>query len=167
MVEPSHVQHIVRFGQFEFNQQTGELRRRGLEIKIAGQPLQILAMLLERPGQIITREQIQNKLWPGDTFVEFEQSLNAAVKRLRGILGESAGNPRFLETVPRRGYRFIAPVENQSCGPVLHPLSIAAPGPTRPARAPAVLVGIASVLGVFGGSRDSNGCEPVARMAAR
>jgi TolB-like protein/DNA-binding winged helix-turn-helix (wHTH) protein/Flp pilus assembly protein TadD len=149
MVEPSQAQHIVRFGQFEFDLETGELRRRGLVIKLAGQPLQILAILLEQPGQVITREQIQKKLWPADTFVEFEQSLNAAVKRLREALGESADNPRFLETVPRRGYRFIAPVEKQSHTPKLQRLEIAIPEPRRPDRRRAVLLGVGSILGVL------------------
>jgi TolB-like protein/DNA-binding winged helix-turn-helix (wHTH) protein len=149
MVEPSHAQHIVRFGQFEFDLQTGELRRRGLEVKIAGQPLQILAILLEHPGQVITREQIQRKLWPADTFVEFEQSLNAAVKRLREALGESADNPRFLETVPRRGYRFIAPVDKQSQVSTLHRLGIVVPEPTRARRPYVVLLSVGSILGIL------------------
>jgi TolB-like protein/DNA-binding winged helix-turn-helix (wHTH) protein/Flp pilus assembly protein TadD len=149
MVEPSHAQHILRFGQFEFDLQTGELRRRGLEVKIAGQPLQILAILLEHPSQVITREQIQRKLWPADTFVEFEQSLNAAVRRLREALGESADNPRFLETVPHRGYRFIAPVDKQSQVPTLHRLGIAVPEPTRARRPYAVLLSVGSILGIL------------------
>ncbi|MGI8962544.1 MAG: winged helix-turn-helix domain-containing protein [Bryobacteraceae bacterium] len=144
----SHARDIVRFGQFEFDLKTRELRRRGLEIKIAGQPLQILAMLLEHPGQVITREQIQRNLWPANTFVEFEQSLNAAVKRLREALGESAENPRFLETVPRRGYRFIAPVYRQSQGPILHRPDIPAGEPLGDKREYAVLLGIGSILGL-------------------
>ena len=146
MIDPSHAQHVVHFGQFEFDLDTGELRRRGLEIKIAGQPLQILAMLLEQPGQVITREQIRKKLWPADTFVEFEQSLNAAVKRVRDALGESADNPRFLETVPRRGYRFIAPVEKRSRGPTLHRPETAIQEPVRAKRRYGVWLGAGSIL---------------------
>src|SRR5207248_1369177 len=112
-------------------------------------PLQILAILLEHPSQVITREQIQRKLWPADTFVEFEQSLNAAVRRLREALGESADNPRFLETVPRRGYRFIAPVDKQSQVPTLHRLGIAVPEPTRARRPYAVLLSVGSILGIL------------------
>jgi TolB-like protein/DNA-binding winged helix-turn-helix (wHTH) protein/Tfp pilus assembly protein PilF len=149
MLETSHPQHIVRFGQFEFDLRTGELRRRGLEVKITGQPSQILAMLVEHPGQVITREQIRRKLWPADTFVEFEQSLNAAVKRLREVLGESADNPRFLETVPRRGYRFIAPVDKQSQVPTLYRLGIAVPEPIRAKRPYAVLLSVGSILGIL------------------
>ncbi|HTT62609.1 MAG TPA: tetratricopeptide repeat protein [Bryobacteraceae bacterium] len=102
---------MVRFGLFEFDSQSVELRRRGLRIHLLGQPALILSMLLERPGELLSREEIQKKLWPADTFVDFEHSLNAAMKRLRRALGDSPNNPRFIETLPRRGYRFIAPVE--------------------------------------------------------
>ena len=90
---------------------SGELRRNGLKIKLQEQPFQILTILLERPGEIITREEIEKKLWSEDTFVDFEHSLATAVKKLREALGDSAENPRFVETLPRRGYRFIAPVD--------------------------------------------------------
>ena len=101
----------VRFGVFEFDAQSSELRKRGLRVRLLGQPVRILAMLLDRPGELVTREEIQKALWPEDTFVNFEHSLNAAMKRLRRALGDSPGNPRFVETLPRRGYRFIAPTE--------------------------------------------------------
>jgi Tol biopolymer transport system component/DNA-binding winged helix-turn-helix (wHTH) protein len=101
---------VVRFGNFEVDLLSGELRRSGLAVKLQGQPFQVLAMLLERPGELVTREEMRQRLWPGDTFVDFEHSLNAAVKRLRDALGESAEKPVFIETVPRRGYRIIAPV---------------------------------------------------------
>src|SRR5882724_5120084 len=101
---------IVRFGTFEVNLQTGELRHRGQRVKLQEQPLQVLAALLERPGEIITREELRGKLWPADTFVDFDHSLNAAIKRLRDALGESADAPVFIETLARRGYRFIGPV---------------------------------------------------------
>ena len=102
---------MIRFGLFEFDLQSAELRRRGLRIHLLGQPARILTLLLERPGELLTREQIQKELWPVDTFVDFEHSLNAAMKRLRRALGDSPDNPRFIETLPRRGYRFIAHVD--------------------------------------------------------
>lgn len=105
---------IVRFGVFEVDLKAGELRRRGLKVKVQEQPLQVLAVLLEHPGEVITREELRSKLWPVDTFVDFDHSLNAAIKRLREALGESAETPVFIETVARRGYRFIAPVNGGS-----------------------------------------------------
>jgi TolB-like protein/Tfp pilus assembly protein PilF len=99
-----------RFGKFEFDSRSGELRKQGRRIRLSGQPVQVLAKLLERPGEMVTRQELQHDLWPNDTFVNFEQSLNAAVKRLRQALSDSPQNPRFVETLARRGYRFIAPV---------------------------------------------------------
>ncbi len=104
----------VRFGVFEVDLRSGELRKQGLKIKLQGQPIQILALLLERPGELVTREELREKLWPADTFVDFEHGLNAAIKKLRGALGDSADSPRFVETLHRRGYRFIYPVEGVS-----------------------------------------------------
>src|ERR1700736_1724155 len=101
---------IIQFGVFEVDQRAGELRRNGARVKLQEQPFQILALLLERPGEVVTREELQSKLWPADTFVDFDHSLNAAIRRLRDALGDSADGPRFVETVARRGYRFIAPV---------------------------------------------------------
>ena len=101
---------IVRFGVFEFDRRTGELRKHGLRIKLKGQPVDVLLMLLERPGELVTREELQKRLWPVDTYVDFEHSLNAAIKRLRAALGDTAESPRFVETLARRGYRFIAPL---------------------------------------------------------
>jgi Tol biopolymer transport system component/DNA-binding winged helix-turn-helix (wHTH) protein len=101
---------MIQFGVFEVDQRAGELRRNGARVKLQEQPFQILALLLERPGDVVTREELQSRLWPADTFVDFDHSLNAAVRRLRDALGDSAENPRFVETVARRGYRFLAPV---------------------------------------------------------
>ena len=101
---------IIRFSTFEVNLHTGELRQRGQKVKLQEQPFQVLAALLERPGELVTREELRSKLWPADTFVDFDHSLNAAIKRLRDAFGESAETPIFVETVARRGYRFIAPV---------------------------------------------------------
>ena len=104
------VNGLVSFGSFEVNLQAGELRRNGFRIKLQEQPFQLLALLLENPGEVVTREQLRGKLWTADTFVDFDHGLNAAVKRLRDALGDSAENPRFIETLARRGYRFIAPI---------------------------------------------------------
>ncbi len=101
---------ILRFGAFEFDPQTGELRKHGLRMKLQGQPIAVLAMLLDHPGEVVTREEMQKRLWPADTYVDFEHSLNAAIKRLRAALGDTADAPRFVETLARRGYRFVAPL---------------------------------------------------------
>src|SRR5260370_20634807 len=100
----------LRFGAFEADLQARELRKQGMQIKLQEQPFQILAFLLEHAGEIVTREQIRQRLWPRDTFVDVDNSVNAAINRLREALGDSAESPRFVETVPRRGYRFVAPV---------------------------------------------------------
>src|SRR6185503_9102501 len=100
-----------RFGVFEADAATGELRRKGIRIKLNAQPFQVLIMILERPGELLTREEISRELWPDGTFVDYEHGVNSAVNRLREALGDSAGNARFIETLARRGYRFIAPVE--------------------------------------------------------
>jgi TolB-like protein/DNA-binding winged helix-turn-helix (wHTH) protein/Flp pilus assembly protein TadD len=102
----------VRFGAFEVDLSAGELRKHGRKIKLQDQPFRILAMLLERPGEVITREELQQKLWQPETFVDFDVGLNTAVKRLRDALGDTAEGSRFVETLPRKGYRFIGPVEN-------------------------------------------------------
>jgi DNA-binding winged helix-turn-helix (wHTH) protein len=100
-----------RFGIFEANAATGELRRKGVRVRLSAQPFQALVLLLERAGELVTREELSHALWPEDTFVDFEHGVNSAVNRLREALGDTATNPRFLETLARRGYRFIAPVE--------------------------------------------------------
>jgi serine/threonine protein kinase/dienelactone hydrolase len=109
---------LVRFEAFEFDRHTLELRKHGLRIKLSGQPMEVLAMLLARPGELVTREELQKRLWPNDTIVEFEHSINAAVKTLRRALGDSADEPRFIETLPRRGYRFIYPIDAPAGLPV-------------------------------------------------
>ena len=104
------VSSVLRFAAFEVDLRTGELRKHGVRIKLQDQPFKILAMLLEHPGALVTREDIQHALWPAHTFVDFEHSVNAAVRRLRDALNDSADTPRFIETLPRRGYRFLADV---------------------------------------------------------
>src|SRR5438445_2867743 len=101
---------ILRFGVFEVDVRSGELRKQGVRIKLQEQPFHVLAVLLQRPGEVVTREELRSQNWPADTFVDFDNSLNTAVNKLREALGDSADSPRFIETLPRRGYRFIAPV---------------------------------------------------------
>src|SRR5947207_6453321 len=100
----------VRFGVFEADFRAGELRKQGLKVKLQEQPLQILQMLLAKPGEVVTREELQKQIWPADTFVDFEQGLYNSVKRLRDALEDSADKPRFVETLPRHGYRFVGTV---------------------------------------------------------
>ncbi|MGC1157226.1 MAG: winged helix-turn-helix domain-containing protein [Acidobacteriaceae bacterium] len=100
-----------RFGAFEADAATGELRRQGIRLRLNAQPFQVLCMLLDRPGELLTRDQIARQLWPDGTFVDAEHGVNSAVNRIREALGDSATSPRFLETLARRGYRFVAPVE--------------------------------------------------------
>ena len=120
MEEFTAARKVVRFGLFEVDLESQELRKSGIKIKIQDQPFQILALLLQRPGQIVTREEIQKRLWAGDTFVDFDLGLNSAVKKLRQTLGDESDNPRFIETLYRRGYRFLAPVQDQT--PALTPI---------------------------------------------
>ena len=110
MSEVDHSRRAIRFGDFEVDLEAGELRKGGLRIRLQQQPFQILTLLLERPGRVVSREELQKLLWPNDTIVEFEHSINAAINRLREALCDSADEPRYVETLPRRGYRFIYPV---------------------------------------------------------
>src|SRR5712692_7127792 len=111
METPPEKMRVLRFGPFEANFTTGELRKYGIRLKLQDQPFQVLKMLLARPGELVTREEIRQRLWPSGTFVDFDNSLNAAVNRLREALGDSAENPKFIETLPRRGYRFISALD--------------------------------------------------------
>jgi TolB-like protein/DNA-binding winged helix-turn-helix (wHTH) protein/Tfp pilus assembly protein PilF len=120
---------ILRFDVFELNLQAGELRKRGVRLRLQGQPVQVLAMLLASAGQLVTRDELRTALWAADTFVDFDHSLHNAVARLREALSDSAESPRFIETLPRRGYRFIAPVEVVHASPILN-------GPAAPPRIP-------------------------------
>src|SRR5882757_2834124 len=104
---------IFRFGAFEIDSRTGELRKNGMRIRCQEQPIQVLVALLERPGELLTREELRQRVWPEDTFVDFDHALNTAVKKIRAALNDEADSPRYLETVPRRGYRFIAPVQTE------------------------------------------------------
>jgi cholera toxin transcriptional activator len=108
----------VRFGVFEADLVAGELRKNGGRIRLQEQPFQLLALLLERPGEVVTREELRQKLWPADTFVDFDHSLNTAVNKLREALGDSASSPRYVETLARRGYRFLGQVDRTEANPV-------------------------------------------------
>ena len=116
---------IVSFGVFEADLKTGELHKNGVRVALQGQPFQVCAILLEHSGELVTREELRRRVWPEDTFVDFDQALNAAVAKIRIALGDEATNPRFVETLPRRGYRFIAPVDKPS---------LPAPAPPAPKR---------------------------------
>lgn len=102
---------VLRFGVFQADLQTGELHKHGVKVPLQGQPFQVCAILLSRAGELVSREELRQKVWPEDTFVDFDQALNTSITKIRAALGDDADNPRFVETLPRRGYRFIAAVE--------------------------------------------------------
>src|ERR1019366_8116640 len=133
MSDPS----LVRFGAFELDLRTGELRKHGIRLKLQDQPFQVLQALVERPGELVTREDLQRKIWADGTFVDFDQSLNRAVNKVREALGDTAENPRYIETMARRGYRFIAPVEGapKLAAPVKCPPKPVAPTASQAATA--------------------------------
>ena len=132
---------VIRFATFEVDLRAQELRKGGLRLKLSGQPFQVLAILLEQPGVVVTREELQKRLWP-DTFVDVDHNLNTAINKIREALGDSSENPRFVQTLPRRGYRFIGQIRNNgSCPSRSESLEIAAPKPAvRFARRPRLLV---------------------------
>jgi DNA-binding winged helix-turn-helix (wHTH) protein len=118
---------LVRFSVFEVDLDAGELFKQGRKVKLQGQRFDLLAALMERPGEVVTREELKEKVWPSDTIVDFDQGLNRAVNKIREALGDSAQSPQFLETLPRRGYRFIAPVQtmhNFVAAPTLEPVEL-------------------------------------------
>jgi DNA-binding winged helix-turn-helix (wHTH) protein len=121
----------IRFGVFELDRDAMELRKHGIRMRLQDQPFQVLAHLLDRPGQIVTREELKERIWAKDTFVDFDHSLNKAVNRLREALNDDAGQPRYIETVPRRGYRFVAPVTglgpDDERAPVAFPVAVEEP----------------------------------------
>ena len=120
---PQGQSRIARFGVFELDLSAGELRKSGAKLRLQGQPFQVLALLLDRAGDVVTREELRQKLWPSDTFVDFDHSLNTAINKVREALGDSASSPRFVETLARRGYRFIAPVQNEAPPSVVGPVA--------------------------------------------
>jgi Tol biopolymer transport system component/DNA-binding winged helix-turn-helix (wHTH) protein len=138
-----------RFGVFELDPQSKELRKKGMKIRLQGQPVEILALLLEHLGEVVTREELQKKLWPADTFVDFEQGLNNAMKRLRAALDDSAETPRFIETLPRRGYRFIGEIRQEPGAVAIPPSSAVPPTPVAPTNWRKWSIGI-PVIGITG-----------------
>jgi DNA-binding winged helix-turn-helix (wHTH) protein len=111
MADGRHPPSVIRFGTFELDLEARELRKRGRKVALQDQPLHVLCMLLEQPGQVVSRDALQKRLWTSDTFVDFDRGLNKAINRIRQTLGDLAASPRFVETLPRRGYRFIASIE--------------------------------------------------------
>ncbi len=140
----------IRFGVFEVDLASGELRKQGVRIKLQEQPFQALIALLERPGEVLTREELQKRLWPSDTTVDFDRGLNKAIARVRDALGDDADNPRFIETLPSRGYRFLTQVEPASSPATEIPSSPASVPPVTPRRRlPWIAGGLAVVLVVM------------------
>src|SRR5438093_9907737 len=125
MATPDISRRTTRFGDFEADCLSGQLRHHGTRVRLPDQSFRMLLLLLERAGEVVTREELRRELWAEDTFVDFEAGMNSAVKRLRDALGDSADTPRFVETLPRRGYRFIAPVERAAWEPPLRIESVA------------------------------------------
>ncbi len=134
MEEGIHLRVRLRFGVFELDPRAGELRKHGLRVRLQEQPFQVLAMLLEHPGEVLTREELQKKLWPADTFVDFDHGLNKAINKIREALSDSADSPRFVETVARRGYRFLAEVKVADSAPVRSQDLATEPHPVAEAR---------------------------------
>jgi DNA-binding winged helix-turn-helix (wHTH) protein len=111
MTSDAHASRLIHFGDFAIDPHAGELFKKGAKIKLQQQPFQVLAILLERPGDLVTREELRQRIWPADTFVDFDHSLNTAVKKLRQALGDGTQKPRYVETLPRKGYRFLGTVK--------------------------------------------------------
>jgi len=147
---------LIRFGVFELDTESGELRRQGLKVRLQEQPFQILQVLLEQPGRVVTREELQQRIWPSDTFVDFDSGLYNAIKKLREALGDSAENPRFIETLSRRGYRFIAAVEgNTHAAAQTQIAEVAKPARNRNVRL-GIVLGLAAAIAlvaVLGGGK--------------
>src|SRR5215813_11386466 len=162
-MEPLRHTSVVRFGTYEVSLKSGEVRKAGIRIKVQQQPMKLLAILLERPGEVVTREELRGRVWPNESFGDFDQAVNVAVAKLRSALGDSAENPRYIETLPKRGYRFIAAVSVVGDGGVPsanpNPSLVAAPevgrssmasptavGAFRPARSYGKLLGAAVLV---------------------
>src|ERR1700684_899158 len=151
MAEAARQIRLLRFENFEVDLRSGELRKAGVKLKFGGQPFQVLTILLERPGEVLTREELQKRLWP-DTFVDVDHNLNTAINKIREVLGDSAESPRFVETLPRRGYRFIAPVGGgvPSSGQLAEALPAAPPKTSR--RPLAATAAVMTVVGLAVGA---------------
>jgi len=146
---PSTDRVLIRFGEYELDLQTGILRKNGIRVRCQEQPFQVLAALVERPGELVTREELRRRVWPQDTFVDFDQALNTAIKKIRTALVDDADAPRYIETVPRRGYRFVASLEKDATPQAT--LAVAVPARVNRDRLLA-LAGIVTVaLAILGG----------------
>src|SRR5712675_336446 len=142
---------ILRFGVFEVDVRSGELRKQGVRVKLQEQPFHVLTVLLQCPGEVVTREELRNQNWSPDTFVDFDNSLNTAINKLREALGDSADNPRFIETLPRRGYRFIAPVTEVDGTTRGAATSVRVASPTRSRKIVMTAVVVIVAAGISGG----------------
>ena len=140
---------VIRFGVFEVDLRAGELRKQGVKVKLQEQPFQVLQVLLERPGQVVTREELRKRIWPSNTFVDFDGGVNNAIKRLREALGDQANTPRFIETLPRRGYRFVAIPNGSSDATPIAPVPAKANGKTSSTSSRRALrLGLGAGLGI-------------------
>jgi len=130
-MQPGEPSRLFRFGVYEVDEASGELRKSGVRIRLQDQPFQALTLLIERPGELVTRDELRQRLWSGDTFVDFDHGLNTVINKLREVLGDSASQPRYIETLARRGYRFVYPVEvansQASVPPVVQTSAVGAP----------------------------------------
>src|SRR6202021_1647610 len=116
-MEPLPHMSVLQFGTYEVSLQSGEVRKAGLRIRVQQQPMKLLEVLLEHPGEVVTREELRSRVWPNESFGDFDQALNIAIGKLRSALEDSAENPRFIETLPKRGYRFMPAVSVVGAGP--------------------------------------------------
>lgn len=151
-------QSAFQFGAFELDPHSGELRKHGIKLKLQRQPVQILGILLERSGEVVTREEIQKRLWPDNTYVDFDNAINSAMRKLRDALGDTAENPRFVETLSRRGYRFIYPISN---GVRLLPVALPKAPPKQRYSAWAALAVVVAVVAAIGFWVTNSGSEVV------
>jgi DNA-binding winged helix-turn-helix (wHTH) protein len=152
MSSPVRSSSVIRFDVFEVDLRAGELYKAGRKIKLQIQPFHALGLLLERPGEVVTREEFEKRLWPGDTFVDFDHSLNTAIKKLRQALGDDKKKPRFVETLPKRGYRFIGNLERTA--------------PALPAKTPASFSGVGQLARFCADGKLSFALVPVDEEAA-
>src|ERR1700690_1787516 len=151
MDPPASPARRLRTGLFEVDLRSGDLHKAGRRVPLQEQPFRVLAMLLDRPGEVVTREQLQSRLWPADTYVGFDEGLNTAIRKLRVAFDDSADNPRFIETLPRRGYRFVAPIHDAVAPSPVPPVSLAPASASvqprsRPSRRQLLLLMSAAVL---------------------
>ncbi len=145
MPRPARSANVVRFDVFEVDLRAQEVYKAGRRIKLQVQPFQVLAMLLERPGDVVTREEMQKRLWPADTFVDFDHSVNTAIKKLRAALGDDKNKPRFVETLPKRGYRFLAGVKRPTTSSAVAETRVGAPDASKGAAVSAWVGRVAKV----------------------